>query len=431
MADAGGYEEYAFIAELYDHVLPYRNRPDVSFFVEAAKESGGAVLEVGSGTGRVLIPTARAGVNVVGLDLSPHMLDVCRKQLALESTAVQSRVQLAQGDMRAFSLPQTFSLATIPFRPFQHLTTVEDQLSCLDCIRRHLVDERRLILDVFNPSLDALVNQPIDKEFDEDGEFITPDGRRVIRRHKTVASDRFNQVNHFELVYYVTHPDGREERLTHAFRLRYLFRFEAEHLLARAGFEVEHVYAGFDKSTYGSTYPGELIFVARRKKADDKRALLRHFLAALAYRTQKALRERPPNFASFDPGHRVRPPQDIVRHMTSVLGYARTFFVGGTYHADRLATMEAEVTRFHDMLADLDRHLRRGTPLRGITEEQLLQGPFADAMTHAGQLALLRRLAGAPVPPEDFSVAAISGGRLGEDQAEPLSPDSEWPERLA
>jgi hypothetical protein len=66
-----------------------------------------------------------------------------------------------------------------------------------------------------------------------------------------------------ELIYYVTHPDGREERLVHAFPMRYLFRFEAEHLLVRCGFAVEALYAGFDRSPYGSAYPGELIFVAR------------------------------------------------------------------------------------------------------------------------------------------------------------------------
>ena len=164
---------------------------------------------------------------------------------------------------------------------------------------------------------------------------------------------------------------------------------------------------------------------------DAKRALLRHFLAALAYRTQKALRDAPPAFAAFDPGNMTRSPKELVRHMTSVLGYARTFFVGGAYHAEGLDTLEAEVARFHGMLAELGAHLADGTPLRGITEEQLLQGPFADAMTHAGQLALLRRLAGAPVPPENFIVAAVQYDRLGASQAEPVSPDSEWPERLA
>src|SRR5437879_4047509 len=67
---------------------------------------------------------------------------------------------------------------------------------------------------------------------------------------------------------------------------------------------------------------------------DPRRALLRHFLAALAYRTQKALRGAPPQFADYDPGARVRRPRELLRHMTSVLGYARTFFLGGTYRAE-------------------------------------------------------------------------------------------------
>jgi hypothetical protein len=129
-----------------------------------------------------------------------------------------------------------------------------------------LVDDGALILDIFNPSLDFLVNLPVGEEFGEEPEFSTPDGRRIIRRHKTVAHDRFSQVSQFELVYYVTHPDGRAERLVHAFALRYLFRFETEHLLARAGFDVEHVYADYDKSAYGSKYPGELLFVARKAR---------------------------------------------------------------------------------------------------------------------------------------------------------------------
>ncbi len=267
MRDAGGYQEYAFVADLYDHVTMYRDRTDVAFFVDAATRSGGPVLELGCGTGRVLIPTARAGIDIVGLDLSSHMLTVCRERLLHEPEAVQARTQLVEGDMRQFDLGRTFALATVPFRPFQHLLTVEDQFACLTNIHRHLAPNGVLILDLFNPSLDALVNQAIGREFGEEPEFETPDGRRVTRRHKTIAQDRFNQVNQYELVYYVMHPDGREERLVHAFGLRYLFRFEAEHLLGCAGFAVEAVYAGYDKRAYGSTYPGELIFVARKAPA--------------------------------------------------------------------------------------------------------------------------------------------------------------------
>jgi SAM-dependent methyltransferase len=222
------------------------------------------VLEVGCGTGRVLIPTARAGVEITGLDLSKHMLAVCREHLKTESKAVRSRARLVEGDMRHFKVGQSFKLVTLPFRPFQHLTTVEDQLACLDCIHRHLETGGKMILDLFNPSLKALANQPTGEEMAEEPEFSMPDGRRVIRRHKVAARDLFNQIIHTELVYYITHPDGRKERLVQAFPMRYFFKFEAEHLLARAGFEVEQVYADYDKSPYGSKYPGELIFAARK-----------------------------------------------------------------------------------------------------------------------------------------------------------------------
>lgn len=257
-------DEYREIADLYDHVGLYRSLPDIPFYADAARESRGPVLELGCGTGRVLIPTARAGVSIVGVDLSPKMLEVCRNKLAAEPPEVQSRVQLVHAGMCDFRVPGSFGLATIPFRPFQHLISVDEQLACLANIRRHLTADGVLIFDLFNPSLDAIVNRPIGVELDPEPEFTTPDGRRVIRCQKIVSQDRFNQVGHFELIYDVTHTDGRRERLVHSFSLRYLFRFEAEHLLARAGFTVEHLYADFDRNPYGSTYPGQLIFVARK-----------------------------------------------------------------------------------------------------------------------------------------------------------------------
>ena len=162
---------------------------------------------------------------------------------------------------------------------------------------------------------------------------------------------------------------------------------------------------------------------------NEKRDLLRHFLAAIAYRTQKALRGAPPEFGGFQPGNQIRTPAELVRHMTSVLGYARTFFIGGQYWPEALPSLNEEVTRFHETVEDLARHLESGTPLlREMSEEQLLQGPFSDAMTHAGQLAMLRRLAGVPVPPENFVFAEITPARLGVDQAEPAQPDEVWPE---
>jgi hypothetical protein len=142
---------------------------------------------------------------------------------------------------------------------------------------------------------------------------------------------------------------------------------------------------------------------------DAQRALLTHFLAALAYRTQKALRDAPPDFGTFEAGRDVRSPAELVRHMTSVLGYARTYFIGGRYWPDPLPDLAAEIRRFHSMVAALAAHLESGDTLQGITPAQLLQGPFSDAMTHAGQLALLRRLAGTPVPPRTSSSRTCRG----------------------
>ncbi len=105
-----------------------------------------------------------------------------------------------------------------------------------------------------------------------------------------------------------------------------------------------------------------------------------------------------------------------------------TFFEGGEYRPQRLPDFQSEIDRFHRKLEALAQHLEAGTPFGETTPERLLQGPFSDAMTHAGQLAMLRRLSGSPVPPENFIVADVSADNLGPDQPPPVSPDEEWPE---
>jgi len=156
--------------------------------------------------------------------------------------------------------------------------------------------------------------------------------------------------------------------------------------------------------------------------------ILRHFLAAIAYRTQKALRGAPDSYPDFRVKPGVRTPHELLWHMSSVMGYARTFFIGGEWHPEKMPTLDEEITRFHDMLESFASYLERETPLRDTTPERILQGPFSDVMTHVGQLALLRRLHGGPVPPENFIVAAIDPNNLGPDQPDPVSPDKEWRE---
>lgn len=142
----------------------------------------------------------------------------------------------------------------------------------------------------------------------------------------------------------------------------------------------------------------------------DKQQLLSHFLTALAYRTRKALEGTPDSFANFRAGPDTRTPWELVRHMSDVLNHARGFF-GGPDRLSPLSTYEDEVTRFFEIVGELRERLHRGESLDGTTPERLLQGPFSDAMTHSGQLAMLRRLAGKPVPAENFHDAEM--GALG------------------
>jgi hypothetical protein len=166
---------------------------------------------------------------------------------------------------------------------------------------------------------------------------------------------------------------------------------------------------------------------------DSQRVLLKHYLAAIAYRTQKALRDAPAAYPDFSAGQRTRTPVEILRHMTSLLGYSRTLFLGGSYpfKPEPLATFGDEIDRFHGLLSELGELLERDVPLKDISHEQFLQGPLADVMTHIGQLALLRRLVGVPVAPENFIYAQVDAQRLGSDQALPARPDADWPERPA
>ena len=158
----------------------------------------------------------------------------------------------------------------------------------------------------------------------------------------------------------------------------------------------------------------------------EARRLLRHFLAAIAYRTQKALRGAPQGFGDFRVAPNVRTPHELLWHMTGVIGYARTMLHGDTFAPPRLASFADEVARFHDTLAALHADFGNASLVAAISDERFLQGPLADAMTHAGQLAMLRRLAGSPVASEDFIKAAIDTANVGAEQPEPAAPDAWW-----
>ena len=153
---------------------------------------------------------------------------------------------------------------------------------------------------------------------------------------------------------------------------------------------------------------------------DPARALLRHTLATLAYRGGKALRGARSGFANFNAGHSVRPPVEILAHLCHLLDWGLSFARGEEKWQVSPApgSWNEGIDRFFESLGKLDDYLAGGAPL-SCTPERLFQGPIADALTHVGQISMLRRLAGNHVRGEDFSRADIRLGFVGREQSAP------------
>ncbi|MFZ0461488.1 MAG: class I SAM-dependent methyltransferase [Candidatus Acidiferrales bacterium] len=254
------------VAELYDTRPIVRDRGDVKFYCAYAArflKRGDSILELGCGTGRVLAPLAKDGHKICGLDLSAAMLEQCRKRLEAESAEVKSRVHLVEANMAGFNLGEKFRLIIIPFRPFQHLLDVEEQLACLRSVHAHLENGGRLIVDFFQTDAQRMHDAKFLEERETDRDLHLPDGRRLGVTERIVAYHRARQVNDCELAYYITHPDGRNEKIVHAFHMRYFFRYEVEHLLARCGFRVASLYGNFDRSVLTDDSP-EMLFIAEK-----------------------------------------------------------------------------------------------------------------------------------------------------------------------
>jgi hypothetical protein len=150
---------------------------------------------------------------------------------------------------------------------------------------------------------------------------------------------------------------------------------------------------------------------------NEKTLLLRHTLATLAYRGAKTLRGAPPEFATFQAGPKTRTPAQILAHLGDLLDWALTLANGKeAWHNSPPLEWEAGVERFFRALEALEVRLANGAEL-GTTPEKLFQGPIADSLTHIGQIAMLRRLAGSPVRGENYLLAKIAAGVVGAEQA--------------
>ena len=253
-------------ASIYDSVYSYV-RADIPLYAREAVESGGPVLELGVGTGRVAVPTARLGIDVVGIDSSEAMLAVARSKLGSLSPDAGS-VELIAADMRCLDLRDSrgrgrkFPLVTIPFRGFLALLTVEDQVAALLSIHRHLEPDGKLVFNVFVPDPNmALEASDVPRHLND---VTDPETGVSYVLYQQTAYDTHHQLVSVRMIIEELDRDGAVVRkLYRDYRLRYSHRWEMYHLLRSSGFEVEALYGDFDYTEFDEDST-EMIWVARR-----------------------------------------------------------------------------------------------------------------------------------------------------------------------
>ncbi len=246
-------------ADIYDAVHAELTH-DVDFYVAQAQASGGPVLELGCGTGRISLAIAEAGVDVVGIDISPRMVETARAKA--ERRGLSERCIFQPGDMAALRLADRFPLIVMPFRSFQSMLTAEEQRQALTLAHAHLQPGGLLVMDTFNPDVKALANDDL---------AAVPYHLRDVERAGggtliIWAQNGWNpveQVNDVRIIIDEVDDAGVvERRIIRDFEQRYTFRYEMEHLLELCGFDVEAVYGDFDGGPVTED-SGDLVWVAR------------------------------------------------------------------------------------------------------------------------------------------------------------------------
>lgn len=249
------------IAQYYD--LLYGNLDeDWSMWQTLTEAANGPLLEVGCGTGRLLLPLAEAGHSLTGLDLSAVALEAARAKI--KAAGLTRRVSLHRADMRDFDLPrQDFALAFIPLNTFMHCASTGDQLSTLAAIHRHLRPGGQLIIDVFHPD-PALLTEADGRLYFED-ELVDDLTGHMVQWYWRQQIDLAQQIRHLTYVLDEIDSEGLVRRAQLSISLRFVYRYEMELLLRAAGFTVETIYGSYDLEPFHS-HSQKMIFVARKEE---------------------------------------------------------------------------------------------------------------------------------------------------------------------
>lgn len=251
---------------IYDHFARYYDADlqdyidDLSLYHEMARRTGGPLIELMCGTGRLLIPLAEDGYHITGVDISPAMLAIARRRIA--DHELETQISVVEGDIRTVALPQNhFSLAFVALNSFMHLDDIEEQCEALENIYDMLAPGGILIIDLFSPNPEDIVNEDNRMVFDRS---YALDGKQV---YKFIAndSDFASQTSYVTYFYDEMDKSGAMTRRVMNFTMRWLHRYELEHLLQRTGFRMQGIYGSYELDSYTSQ-SARLIAIASRPR---------------------------------------------------------------------------------------------------------------------------------------------------------------------
>ena len=250
-------EEADRLAALYDLDAPHGPSPAIDWFRGLAQLTGGPILELGVGTGRVAIPIAKDGYEVVGIDRSAAMLARAERH----ARTARAKLRLIEADMRSFSLERSFALVTIPFNTFLMLTP-DERWACLARCREHMTPAGRLAIDVFQPDPNRVAG--LDGAVREEWRRQDPDTGHTVTKFSSTRADV--DATTFRWWFDEELEGGAVRRITREATLHYLYRREAELLFPAAGFEIDSLHGDYDGAAVTGQSPKLLLVLRRRER---------------------------------------------------------------------------------------------------------------------------------------------------------------------
>lgn len=235
--------------------MQHRNfKSDIPFYLDQARKYGDPILELTCGTGRITIPIAKEGYNIIGLDISDGMLKRAKENAKKELL----KIELLKKDVRKFNLNKKFNLIIFPFNSIAHLHDLDSIESCFTEVKKHLTDDGRFVIDMFNPDLKRLIRNP-KKRFPV-AKYPDPNSKATVVITESNIYDAAEQIN-----YITWHYKIGKKKFSYELNMRIYFPQELDELLIHNGFNIEAKYGSFKYSKFKPKSEKQIVVCGLKK----------------------------------------------------------------------------------------------------------------------------------------------------------------------